>query len=272
MDSAFYSTPGRFTTLTGDQTALLRALDPEPVALCRAVQGLLVHPGDAFGVGLSLDRLAERNTRPASALLQRALDLDPSPLDRPRAVGDRVVGTCRHFAVLATAFLRAFGVAVRARCGFAAYFDPPRKVDHWVTEYWSDEARTWIRVDVEHLDSEVVESPHDLRPGEFLSGGEAWQVVRADEDEDAMAFGVAGTDNWGPGEIRGNAIRDLAALNKVEMLPWDEWGPMEDSYQGRTGDDFDRVIDDLAVVCVGGDVAALQDRYRTLAVPTDLIR
>ena len=41
---------------------------------------------------------------------------------------------------------------------------------------------------------------------------------------DASTFGVYGTENWGPAEIRGNAVKDLAALNKVEMLPWDEWG------------------------------------------------
>ena len=29
---------------------------------------------------------------------------------------------------------------------------------------------------------------------------------------------------WGPAEIRGNAVEDLAALNKVETLPRGEWG------------------------------------------------
>lgn len=31
-------------------------------------------------------------------------------------------------------------------------------------------------------------------------------------------------DMWGPWFIRGNIPRDIASLNKVEMLPWDGWG------------------------------------------------
>ena len=39
----------------------------------------------------------------------------------------------------------------------------------------------------------------------------------------------------GPGEIRGNLVKDLAALNKVEMLSWDESGRMTAAYAGETG-------------------------------------
>jgi hypothetical protein len=28
-------------------------------------------------------------------------------------------------------------------------------------------------------------------------------------------------------------------LNKVEMLPWDEWGCMTAAYRGETGEDYD---------------------------------
>jgi hypothetical protein len=271
VDLSLYATPGPLTSLADDQATMVLELTLDPQALCRGVQGLLVLPKDAFGSGLSAERLAERNTRPAGALLRRATELDPSPLDHPRAPGKRVVGTCRHFAVLATAFLRAAGVPARARCGFASYFVPERKVDHWITEYWSNDARRWVRIDPEILDSDLVERPHDLRPGEFLSGGEAWQLVRAG-DADATEFGVSGTENWGPGEIRGNAIRDLAALNRVEMLPWDEWGPIRDSYEGNTGEDFDRLIDELATGCAGEDNTALRELYEGLAVPDVMIR
>jgi hypothetical protein len=78
-------------------------------------------------------------------------------------------------------------------------------------------------IDAEILGGSVLDHPEDLRPGEFLSGGEAWAAFRRGEI-DAARFGVYGTGNWGQAEIRGNAVKDLAALNKVEMLPWDEWG------------------------------------------------
>lgn len=82
----------------------------------------------------------------------------------------------------------------------------------------------------------------------FLTGGEAWTRYRGGADPDL--FGVAGVaPAWGVGEIRGNAIRDLAELCHREMLPWDEWGRMTDSYQGRTGPDYDRLMDAIATVC-----------------------
>lgn len=269
MDPFFYATPGPLTALTDEQVTLVRNLHLDPLTLCRVVQGLLVQPGVVFGAGMSPEQLAERNTRPASALLQRAMELEPEILDPARAPERRVVGTCRHYAVLATAMLLAAGVPARARCGFAAYFVPRKHVDHWITEYWS--ADRWVRIDSEILGSDLVAQPHDLRHGEFLSGGEGWQLVRAGH-LNADDFGVTGTDNWGPGEIGGNAMRDLAALNKVEMLPWDEWGPMEDSYNGKTGDDFDRLIDELAVACDADDHATLQVLYERLSVPDAMIR
>ena len=59
-----------------------------------------------------------------------------------------------------------------------------------------------------------------------------------------------GTENWGPAESRGNAVKDLAALNKVEVLPWDEWGRMTASYEGRTGAEYDRLIDPAAITAL----------------------
>jgi hypothetical protein len=270
----FYAAPGPLTELTGSQAEAVRRLDQAPRDLCRTVQGLVVQPLDAHGVGLSEERMAERNTRPASALLRRVLELDAvAALHLPRPAERRVVGTCRHFAVLATAFLRATNVPARARCGFATYFAPPKKVDHWIVEYWSSEDRRWIRIDPEILDRETAGRVRadDLRPGEFLTAGEAWQLVRAGREE-AADFGVFGTENWGAGEIRGNAMRDLAALHKVETLPWDEWGPMDDSYNGRTGDDFDLLIDQVAIACRDDDQLELQRRYDRLAVPASMIR
>jgi hypothetical protein len=273
MDLDFYASPGPLTHLTAVQTEMICGLGLDPTGLCRAVQGLVVQPGDAQGAGLSEQRMAERNTRPASALLQRLQELDAAaPLNEPRPVERRVVGTCRHFAVLATAFLRAVGVPSRARCGFATYFVPPKKVDHWVVEHWSSDDRRWIRIDPEILERETLgpAQAEDLRPGEFLTAGEAWHLARSGRD-DPVNFGVFGTENWGIGEIRGNAMRDIASLRKIEMLPWDEWGPMEDSYNGTTGADFDVLIDQLAEACRGDDEHEQLRVYEQLAVPPSLI-
>jgi hypothetical protein len=59
-------------------------------------------------------------------------------------------------------------------------------------------------------------------------------------------------------------MRDLASLaRKLEMLPWDEWGPMEDSYNGRTGDAFDRLIDHLAAATHDPDPPQAATHLRT---------
>ena len=274
VDVGFYAVPGPFTALTTEQLEMVARLPRDPRGLCHAAQGLVVAPADAARAGLSGERMAERDIRPASVLLELVLERDgDAGLVQPRPAAHRVVGTCRHFAVLATAFLRAAEIPARGRCGFASYFVPSKKVDHWIVEYWSSEERRWVRIDPEYVDRETPGGARadDLRPGEFLTAGEAWQLLRSGQ-EDPADFGVFGTENWGPGEVRGNAMRDLASLvRKVEMLPWDVWGPMEDSYEGRTGDDFDLLIDQLALACNSHDEPELERIYEQLSVPAGLI-
>lgn len=107
------------------------------------------------------------------------------------------------------------------------------------------------------MPTNVVDDAADLAADQFLTGGAAWTRYRAGSI-DPNLFGVAGIDfAWGIGEIRGNAIRDLASLSKIEMLPWDEWGRMDDSYRGRTSDDYDLLMDRLASACAGDNPALL---------------
>jgi hypothetical protein len=268
-----YAAPGPLTDLSRVDPAILQPLPDDPVAICRLVTGLVLHPQETQGLGLAPERFADNQLRPAARIIDALQALDPGPVDQPRELTLRVVGTCRHFAVLSCALLRHRGVRARARCGFATYFQTGKGLDHWVTEYWHDRERRWVRIDAQTLGSSIVEDPADLRPGQFLTGGEAWSAWRSGRI-DASTYGVGGTDNWGPAEIRGNAIRDLAALNKVEMLPWDEWGRMEASYQGRTGPGYDELLDTVATVCASDDATVAADLYASedLAVPAELVR
>jgi hypothetical protein len=253
--------------------AIVTSLKPDPVALCRVAQGLVIPPELANAVGIDGERFAEKSVRAVNEMLAVILRLDGAALDAPRAPNERIVGTCRHFSVLSCALLRAHGIGARSRCGFASYFKPGKHVDHWITEYWHSVEQRWVRVDSEILGLPFVSTPEDLQPGEFLTGGEAWSLCRSG-DADPQLFGVDGAPHaWGIGEVRGNAIRDLASLNKIEMLPWDEWGRMAASYKGETGDDFDDLIDTIAFVTATGETSALGDLYRTedLAVPDAMI-
>lgn len=268
-----YVSPGPFTSLDGVDSRALESVAADPVGICMPVHGLVIQPADARALNLSAGRFDENQIRSASSLVHRLLALDPAPLNTAREPDKRVVGTCRHFAVLSCALLRHRGIAARVRCGFATYFQSGQGLDHWITEYWDDNSSRWIRIDSEILGQTVLPHPHDLRPGEFLTGGEAWSAYRRGTI-DASRFGVHGTQNWGPAEIRGNAVKDLAALNKVETLPWDEWGRMTDAYAEKTGADYDALLDDLADVCASDDPAAVSAFYdhQDLRVPESLIR
>jgi hypothetical protein len=266
-----YACPGPLTGLDGLAPEVLEGIGDDPVQLCTPAHLLVIQPREAEELGLPEDRLGERNLRPAARILGALLAVNPAPVRTGRRPGQRVVGTCRHFAVLSCAFLRSRGIAARVRCGFASYFQPGYGLDHWVTEYRDSDGR-WVRIDPEILGGTVLDHAQDLRAGEFLTGGEAWVAFRRGEI-DAAKFGVYGTTNFGPSEIRGNAVRDLASLNKVEMLPWDEWGQMGAAYRGQTGADYDELLDELAAVCAADDPAAMASLYThdDLRVPAGLI-
>jgi hypothetical protein len=266
---AGYQEPGPLTTLKPPHAAFASGLPEDPEGICAAVRDLVIMPWDAPAAGIPERRLAEKDIRPASRLIEVLASRDPAPFHLPRPPATRVVGTCRHFATLSVALLRHRGIPARARCGFATYFQPGLNVDHWITEYWDER---WIRIDPTILGGTQVPGPADLADGEFLSGGEAWTRFRAGAD--GMTFGVPGTTHaWGPAEIRGNAIRDLAALRKREMLPWDEWGRMTDSYEGGTGPDYDSLMDAIAAACASDDTDAIARMYASedLAVPGVLL-
>ena len=116
-----------------------------------------------------------------------------------------------HVATSAT-LLRRAGVPSRARCGFAGYFEPGEWVDHSVVEHWDGDR--WVMLDPQ------VDDSADLPSGLFLPAGEAWLRCQAGQ-EIGEHFGIL--NMWGQWFIKGNIARDLAALNKVEMLPWDGW-------------------------------------------------
>lgn len=261
-----------FTAISGDVESLLEGLPANPVEICSVAQGLIVDPILAGGFGIPAERFDERSIRSASEILRLLKTHDDRTIDQERPFTSRVVGTCRNFAVMACALMRYRGIPARCRAGFASYFVEDKFVDHWVIEYREPVQNRWVRVDPEILGLEYVPNPADLAEGEFLTGGEAWMKCRRGL-ADPMSFGVDGfPDNCGIGEIRGNLIRDLAALNKVETLPWDEWGRMAASYAGETGGDFDELMDLVAHTCASDDEKAIVAMYAShdFVVPANL--
>jgi hypothetical protein len=119
-------------------------------------------------------------------------------------------------------------ILARARCGFGTYFLPNHYEDHWAAEHWNPEQGRWIFVDAQ-LDAfrrqvlGIAFGPPDVPRDQFVVAGQAWRMCR-DGQADADRFGIF--DLHGLAFSRGNLLRDVAALNKVELLPWDCWGLM----------------------------------------------
>jgi len=125
-----YATPGPLTDLSTIEPEFLSGVGTEAESICRRARGLVVQPYESEASGISRDRFDEKNIRPASQIVRTLLELEKKPLDRQRDPENRIVGTCRHFAVLSCALLRYAGIPARARCGFATYFFAGRGVDH----------------------------------------------------------------------------------------------------------------------------------------------
>jgi hypothetical protein len=214
----------------GAKAALLDGLPRDVGGLAKVVQGLLIHEhiASAYGVTLSAEQHAQAHMRGVERMLDCIARQDSRPLPQARPPGERVVGVCRHFTLLHVAMLRRHGTAARARCGFGAYFDKGKFIDHWVTEYWNESQQRWVLVDAQ-LDQRQRElfgiafDPLDVPRDQFVVAGDAWQLCRSGK-ADPGAFGIL--DMHGLWFIAGNVIRDVAALNNHEMLPWDVWGAM----------------------------------------------
>lgn len=214
----------------GANAALLDGLPSDVGGLAEVVQGVLIHEhiAPAYGVTLSAEQHAQAHMRGVEEILDCIARQDGRPLLQARRPGERVVGVCRHFTLLHVAMLRRQGIAARARCGFGTYFDKGKFIDHWATEYWNERVQRWVLVDAQ-LDQRQRElfgiafDPLDVPRDRFVVAGDAWQLCRNGK-ADPGAFGIL--DMYGLWFIAGNVIRDVAALNNHEMLPWDVWGAM----------------------------------------------
>src|SRR6516162_11848171 len=214
----------------GRHADLFDGLPRDTGALAKIVQGLLIHQhiAAAYGVTLSTHQQVQCHVRAVERILDDIITRDGRPLAAVRASSERQVGVCRHFTLLHVAMLRTLGIPARARCGFGAYFERRKYLDHWVTEYWDDAEKCWVLFDAQiddrqrglfRIDFDTANVPRD----QFVVAGDAWSFCRSGR-ADPATFGIL--DMHGLWFIAGNVVRDVAALNNREMLPWDVWGAM----------------------------------------------
>jgi hypothetical protein len=247
-DQTYFSRYGRITH-PGPYAHLYAGLPDDLPSLVQVVQGLLIHVfwAERYGLRLSEERQGEVQLRSMQRRLAWTLELDPGPLTIPRPKDKKIVGNCRDFSVTLASMLQSKGIPARPRCGFGRYFLPNHYEDHWICEYWNASEQCWILVDaqMDELQRDVLElpfNPLDVPRDQFIVGGAAWKMCRAGQ-ADPDQFGIF--DIHGMDFVKGDLIRDVAALNKVELLPWDCWGLIFNDYVTLSPDDLS-LLDRLA--------------------------
>lgn len=309
----YYSEPGEITCIDKYKD-FTDWLTDAPNTIIQVVQGLLVHD---MWVGLYGEEYIKSHEYPQKTafmvdLLDKALDLHPGNLAIPRMPRDRVIVCCREFATLMCAFLRAKGIPARSRCGFAAYFGWNGDFeDHWICEYWNGER--WIMADPQLdpfqlgtirqwavnsvQDKNTLErlkhfNPHDLKPDEFISAGQAWKLCREGTvNPESFGIGCPIRPEWGIDSlhglwfVRGQLLRDFAALNKVETIPflvrickgldWNPWRLVALKDCELTSEDL-LLLDKIADLTIDVDwkhdeILKLYHENKDLEVPAEII-
>jgi hypothetical protein len=248
---SYYATPGLLTDARHAKRIV--ALPDDIGKLVSVVQGLVLHEHGAefYGVKIPEKRKGESHLRAVDQMLDRLLRLDNSPLSTGRPLKKRLVGVCDHFARLLVAFLRSKGTPARARYGFGAYFNPLKFEEHIVVEYWDAAQKRWKLADPQFDDvwREQLKIDHnilDVPRTRFLTAVDAWRQCRRKKAR-ASKFGIFVGKQRGYWFIAGELVRDLASLNKMEMLPWDVWGAMPKPKARLTKAQF-AYFDELAAV------------------------
>lgn len=261
----------------GSYAEMFRTLPTDVAGLAQSLQGLMVHVfwAESYGLALSDERKAEVQIRPVHRKMQRLLEIDGRPLTEARPPELRLVGNCRDFSLMMAAMLRTQGIPARARCGFGTYFIPGHYEDHWMTEYWSAAEGRWVQVDsqLDALQQKALKLPFDpldMPHGQFVLAGEAWQMCRRGE-ANPDDFGIFEWKGWD--FIKGNLLRDLLSLNKVEVLPWDDWGLTQTAVAEFDEAQMER-MDRMAALTLAGNAAfeevrAVYEGGADLHIPAD---
>jgi hypothetical protein len=246
------------TTDPGEFDDLLTGIPIDQSAIVEVVQGLIYHymAGHYFyGWVPPQDRLSEANTRTVRNILATLMMKDDRPLTASRAYSDRVIGCCRDFSLLACAILRHQGRAARLRYGFASYFSPGYWGDHVVVETWT--GQRWLRFDpqlagLRDWGYDLMDMPEFA----FVTGGRAWQMCRQEgADPERFGLGPDVEDVRGWWFIRQRLQLDVAALNKMELLCWDE---IEGLREDQVADQA--ILDEMATLSLNPDSSELRAR------------
>jgi hypothetical protein len=246
----------------GAQAEWLHGLPADIATLREAVSSLVFHymgGGDWEENGIAPERRPEVDLRYADAMFGRLRELTRKPLGEHRLPHERIIGCCRDFTLLYVSLLRHHGIPARSRVGFATYLNGGWATDHVVAEVWDSREERWRLIDAEFgavytdptdgVELDMLDLPRDR----FIVAPDAWLRCReGGEDPDRYLVSpfldTPGLRGWP--YILHDLVLDLAALNKQELILWDDWG---------IGAEWDRLTED--------QLTMLDETARTMISP-----
>ncbi len=128
-------------------------------------------------------------------------------------------------------------------------------IDHVIAEVWDQPAGRWRMIDPE-MPAEWTPEVNgrladwlDLTDDQFVTGPRAWRAVRAGTDDPAryvVAPEVELPVLRGWPYLAHHVIHDLAALNRTEVLLWEEWGIQSGHGPGPVPESDAAVLDEVS--------------------------
>ena len=215
----YFKKQGIFTNLDEHKKTISK-LPTDIKILTQVIQGVMLHDGFTKEYGLKHKAGLYHYV---GDILDQVVENDSRPITFFRPPDKRVQVCCRDYAVLLTALLREKNISARARCGFAKFgINEKRWFDHWICEYWHKKSNKWIKVDAQldpHLQKilKIKYDPLVVPDNLFLTASKAWLLWRRKKVNPKL---FTTNDLCGSWLIRGNLLRDFAALNKVEIEPY----------------------------------------------------
>ena len=224
----FYLRPAMMTD-AGAETRAFDELPSDVASLVGAVQGLMVHERliPAYGLELPDERTGESQIRRVELMLRTLLARDKRRLSAARPVGERLVVVCRHFAVLLVTMCapRAFRLAPAAASRPISSPAATRTIGSanigTAAPAMDSGRRADRRLPKGHVQAPVRSARRSARS--IFGGGRGLGALprRRSRSPTIRRFRYARPDRG-----RAEPGPDFAALNNMEMLPWDVWGAM----------------------------------------------
>lgn len=157
----------------------------------------------------------------AGAMLTELYRRDGRGLVIDRAVEDKLVLTCRYVAIMTASILKAKGIPARVRAGHADYFDMGSlgsvSTDHWINQYWSDDQKRWVTIDIDGSLSIVKDvNPFDVKPGQFDFAADAWLGIRDGSLQSKHFYNAGGY--YGLIVVAWSLFYDFHCLMNSEMI------------------------------------------------------